>query len=307
MEVAQAPPLQQANRAPTVSNAIADATIVNESGTHQVSLSGVFNDGDSDSLTITAASSDTAKATVSVATDYSSLTVTAKARGQATITVTANDGNGGTVDDTFTVTVKAAPTVASAISDISGLEADATQEVSLSGVFSDADNDTLTITAASSDEAKATVSVATDGSQLTLSGVAEGTTTITVTARDSDGNRVSDTFDVSVTAPPPQEPEPPAGPPTVSNLRCIAETDRVAFLWDEPEWSGGEVYAYDYQLTLPGGRTEGSRVKNSTLLYRPGSYPSGGETSVSIKVIYETPDGREVKSAAATLTCTVGE
>ena len=196
--VAKAPQLQQANRAPTVTSAIGDATIINESGTHQESLSGVFTDADSDSLTITAASSDETKATVSVAPDYSSLTVTAKARGAATITVTADDGNGGTVSDTFTVTVKAAPTVASALADVSGLEEAATQDVSLSGVFSDADGDTLTVTAASSDETKATVSVASDGSNLTLTGVAEGTATITVTAQDSDGNRVSDTFDAPV-------------------------------------------------------------------------------------------------------------
>ena len=74
----------------------------------------------------------------------------------------------------------------------------ATQDVSLSGVFSDADGDSLTITAASSDNAKATVAVASDGSKLTLSGVAEGAATITVTARDSDGNTVSDTFDAPV-------------------------------------------------------------------------------------------------------------
>ena len=188
----------QPNRAPTVSSAIADATIVNESGTHQASLSGVFTDADNDSLTITADSSDDAKATVSVASDGSSLTVTAKSKGTATITVTANDGNGGSVDDTFTVTVKAAPVVASVIADISGLEEGATQDVSLSGVFSDADGDTLTITASSSDETKATVSVASDGSRLTLTGVAEGTATITVTAEDSDGNTVSNTFDVEV-------------------------------------------------------------------------------------------------------------
>ena len=89
--------------------------------THQVSLTGVFADADSDALTVTAASSDTAKATVSVTADYSSLTVTAQARGTATITVTANDGRGSTVQDAFTVTVKAAPTVASAISDVSSL------------------------------------------------------------------------------------------------------------------------------------------------------------------------------------------
>ncbi len=187
-----------ANNAPTVASAIADATIVNESGTSQASLSGVFNDADGDSLTVTAKSSDTAKATVSVATDGSTLTVTAKARGTATITATASDGNGGTVDDAFTVTVKAAPTVASAIADVSGLEAGDTRDVSLSGVFSDADGDALTITAASSNTAKVTAAVASDGSRLTLAGVAEGNATITVTAQDSDGNQASDAFQVEV-------------------------------------------------------------------------------------------------------------
>ena len=185
------------NNAPTVSSAIADATIVNESGTMQVSLTGVFGDADNDSLTITAASDDTAVATVSVAADGSSLTVTAQSRGTATITVTASDGNGGSVEDAFTVVVKAAPAVASALADVTGLAAGATQDISLSGVFSDADGDTLTVSAASSGDAIATVSLASDGSKLTLAGVAEGTTTITITAQDSDGNTVSD-FDVSV-------------------------------------------------------------------------------------------------------------
>ena len=113
------------------------------------------------------------------------------------------------MEDSFTVTVKAAPEVASALADVTGLEQGATQDVSLSGVFSDADGDALTITAASSDGAIATVTVASDGSTLTLTGVAEGTANITVTAQDSDGNRVSDAFDVSV-EPEPEEAEQPA-------------------------------------------------------------------------------------------------
>ena len=204
--------LENRNSAPTVSSAIADAVIVSESGTHQVSLSGVFSDADSDALTITAASSDSSKATVSVASDYSTLTVSAQARGAAEITVTANNGNGGTVSDTFTVTVKAAPVVASAISDLS-LEVDATQGVSLSGVFSDPDNDALTITAASSDGNTAAVTLAADRSRLTVAGIAEGTATITVTAQDADGNRVSDAFTVAVEA---EEQGASDGAPTVA-------------------------------------------------------------------------------------------
>ena len=303
VSVVKAPEPLQANRAPTVATAIDDITIVNESGAKQVSLSGVFSDADNDSMTVTAASSDEAVATVSVAVGYSALTVAAQSRGEATITVTASDGNGGTVEDTFDVTVKAAPGVASAISDVTGLEAAATQDISLSGTFNDADGDALTITAASSDGAKATVTVASDYSKLTVAGVAEGTATITVTAQDTDGNRVSDAFDVEVVE---AEAEADHGdPPLVANLRCIAETDRVAFLWDAPEWSGGDLYAYDYQLTLPGGRSESGRIIGSTLLLRPGEYQQGAEASVNIKVVYETANGREVRSAAARLTCSV--
>ena len=200
------------NNAPTVASVIADATIVKESGTHEASLSGVFNDADGDDLTITATSSDEKAATVSVAADYSKVTVTAKARGTTTVTVTAADGKGGTVSDEFSVKVKASPAVASAISDVSGLEVDDARKISLSGVFTDADGDSLTVTAASSKDAVAAVVVATDQSALTLTGKSEGTATVTVTAEDSDGNSVSDAFDVTVVAK-----QPVNNPPTVSS------------------------------------------------------------------------------------------
>ena len=119
-----------------------------------------------------------------------------------TITLTiSDDDTGGAVEDAFTVTVKTAPTVALAIGDIPDLAAGDTRDVSLSGVFSDLDGDALTITAGSSSDGVATVVVSADQSRLTLTGVAEGTATITVTAEDADGNRVSDAFDVTVAAP----------------------------------------------------------------------------------------------------------
>ena len=211
------------NQSPTLAAALSDVTIANESGTRQVSLSGVFRDADKDSLSITAMSSDENKATVSVSSGHASLTVTAKARGAATITVRADDGKGGTVSDAFTVKVKAAPVVASALADVAGLKIGATQQVSLSGVFIDADGDPLSITAASSDAATATVTVAYDGSALTLAGVAEGAVTITVTAQDADGNTVSDAFDGTITAP--QEQDPANQAPTVSS--AIADTTIV--------------------------------------------------------------------------------
>ena len=291
----QQPPQAPPNQPPTVASGIADATIVNESGTRQVSLDGVFDDADGDSLTVTAASSDDAKATVSVSADYSSLTVTAQAWGTTTVTVTANDGRGGTVSDAFTVTVKAAPVVASAISDVSGMGVGDSQDVSLSGVFDDADGDALTFSADTSDPAIAEAFLF--QGILTVAGLADGSATITVTAQDSDGNAVRDTFNVKV-----------VGPPTpVSNLSCIASTGQVLFQWDVPEWSGAEVYAYDYDLTLPDGRNQQVRLQGYPVVREPGDYQVGAEASISVKAVYELADGSEVSSEAASLSCTVAE
>ncbi len=97
------------------------------------------------------------------------------------------------------------------------------------------------------------------------------------------------------------------GEPTrVQNLRCITETSRVAFLWDAPEWSGIRASSYDYDLTLPDGRRESGRIKLDTLLYRPGSYQSGKQTTVRVSAIFEDVDGRDVASQEAMLVCTVG-
>ena len=191
--------VDEANNAPTVASAIADIDGLEPGDTQNVSLTSVFTDADNDTLTIEAESSDTAVATVTVATGYASLTVTAVKAGTATITVTADDGNDGTVSDTFTVTVdNNTPTVASAISDIDGLEPDDTRQVSLAGVFDDANNDPLTITAESSSNTVATVTVASGYGSLTVRAVGEGTATITVTANDGNGGTVSDTFTVTV-------------------------------------------------------------------------------------------------------------
>ena len=99
--------------------------------------------------------------------------------------------------------------MASALADVTGRPVESEQFVLLSGVFSDADGDALTVSATSSANAVATVSVVADYHTLTVAGVAEGAATITVTARDADGNRVSDAFEVTVAkAEEPQEQEP---------------------------------------------------------------------------------------------------
>ncbi|MCY4580583.1 MAG: cadherin-like beta sandwich domain-containing protein, partial [Chloroflexi bacterium] len=211
--------VERPNRAPFVTSPLPDISMrVDRPIGFGVIVQGTFSDPDGDRLDVTSTSSDENVVTASMR-NQALLSLSPVSAGTAVITVTAKDDRGGTAQDSFTVVVssddqnqqKAAPVVASAIADISGLEAEDSRTISMSAVFSDPDGDTVTVTqASSSDISIAAVSAAIDGSTsaitaITVTGVSEGTATITVTARDADGNTVSDAFDVTVNAPAAQQ------------------------------------------------------------------------------------------------------
>ncbi len=113
------------------------------------------------------------------------------------------------------------PTVSATPADVSGLEAGATREVSLAGVFHDPDGDALTITGGPDDDAIVTVEVASDGSKLTLTGVSEGAAIVLVFAQDPSGESVFTEFNVSVVA----APEPAASALTGAAARYDADSN----------------------------------------------------------------------------------
>ncbi|WP_311082964.1 Ig-like domain-containing protein [Paenibacillus polymyxa] len=191
------------NHAPTVETSISNVTTGAADGIKTVSLAGVFADEDNDALTYTTTSTNTGVATVSVT--GSDLKITPMNAGTATIAVTANDGNGGTVDTQFSVTitpvipeaVNHAPTVETSISNVTTGAADGIKTVSLAGVFADEDSNTLTYTATSTDMGVATIAVT--GSDLKITPVNAGTATIMVTANDGKGGTVDAQFNVTIT------------------------------------------------------------------------------------------------------------
>ncbi len=199
------------NRVPTVANAISDVTIANGAST-TVSLANVFSDADNDTLGLSASASNSAALTVSVS--GTTLSLTAKQHTIVSVRVIANDGK-SQVQDVFTVTINSAPTVANAVADAGPLPAGQTLTVNMNNVFSDADSDYFTFGVTTSDSAVATVSWS-DGT-LTVTGVALGSATITMTASDNYGGSVSDSFAVTVTAggnaPPPPDNNDPNDPP----------------------------------------------------------------------------------------------
>ncbi len=162
-----------------------------------IDVSSYFTEPDGEALTYGATSSNPAVATVTVA--GSRVTVTAVAKGTSNVTVTATDPGGLTATQTFQFTVpNRDPEAVGTIPDQT-VEVDETTTVDLTSFFEDPDGDPLTYAAASSRSAVARGSVS--GSILTVSAVAPGTATLTVTARDNDGASVTQRFDVTVPQP----------------------------------------------------------------------------------------------------------
>ena len=184
------------NPAPTAVDAIDDITgLVANGSTGTVDVVNNFSDP-YDMLMFAAVSNNTAAATVEVS--GSVVTIEPVAAGMATITVTATDLANQSIEQTFMVTVAAneAPTIASAIANITDLVANgSTRTVDVVDNFSDT-NDMLTFTAMSSTDAIATVGVS--GSEVTITPVAAGMATITVTATDLADQTVTQTFEVTV-------------------------------------------------------------------------------------------------------------
>ena len=151
-------------------------------------------DPDGDVLTYAAASSNVGIASVSVS--GSDVAVTSMAAGSATVTVTATDPGGLSARQSFTVTVP--NRTPEAVGEIGGVEVlvDGVAELDVAAYFTDPDGDELVYAAASADTIRAMVSMS--GSMLTVTGVAAGSATVTVTATDPGGLSARQSFTVTV-------------------------------------------------------------------------------------------------------------
>ena len=160
---------------------ISDMTLTEGDSAKTVDLASVFSDPDGDTITFSTRSSNSDSVTASVS--GSTLTLTPVAEGTSAVTVTGNDGE-GTGSMTFNVTVRTPsnnpPT--GSLSNVTLTVGGDALTVDLSSSFSDPDGDTLTFSASSSESGVASVGVS--GSTLTITPVAEGTSTISVTADD---------------------------------------------------------------------------------------------------------------------------
>ena len=174
----------------------ADSQTVSAGANIIVSLSA--SDPDGDPLTFTAVSDNPAVATASAAPSATGVdvTITGVMAGSATIRVDAEDGRGGVATTSFAVSVTSAnqPPVIEQVPDQTLMVG---EEISLTLTISDGNGDPIVLTAIAQDQAVATAE-AVGSDTVVLRGVAEGTTTVDLTADDNQGGVVMSGFQVTV-------------------------------------------------------------------------------------------------------------
>ncbi len=196
------------NDAPVVVSPIADLTVDEDapSTDDYVALNSVFADIEGDELSFAVANNNTSLVTAAIdEEDNLDLSFAANSAGNAQIIITANDGNGGTVQDTFAVTVISvdAPVVANAIADLTVAEDAAARNnyVALNSVFTDPQGDELTFAVANTNTSLVTAAIdAGDNLDLSFAANGNGTAQLTITADDGNGNTAFDIFIVTVSA-----------------------------------------------------------------------------------------------------------
>ena len=188
------------NRAPVTVGTIPDQKVYLGGVSITIDAAPYFSDADGDALTYTVSDSDLANQKIGISlTSGGQVTIGATLQtGTVTVRVYAADAS-AFATQTFTVTVAPAgraPTAKGTISDSTKKVGHSAYSVDLSGYFTDADGDTLTYTAVSSDTAIATVSLS--SATLSVAPVAEGKATITATATDPSGGFATQDFTMTV-------------------------------------------------------------------------------------------------------------
>ena len=169
----------------------------------------------------------------------------------------------------------AAPTAVSTIAPVSVTMGQMTAAMDVSSYFSDADmGDTLTYTAMSDMEMYATADIPADSSMLTITGVAVGSATITVTATDSMGAMATQEIMVTVEAAEPEE----VGPATGVTTGPFNEGGVIQVNWDAaPNATGYIIYAVNVdELNNPDGQIVVEPVNDAAAeTYNLGGLKSG--------------------------------
>ena len=191
------------NNPPEVVGSVPDQTLFLDDAGTQLYMTSYFRDEDGDILRFMPQSSNPRVVTAS--SSGNAITFNVIDLGEVSMTVLAEDPEGATAFVTFTVTVLPPNNAPEAVGEIPAQTlrvGEPALALNLAPYFTDADGDLLTFTAGTADGSILTVDIA--GSVVTMTGVAAGETTMTVTATDTSGESAMQ--EVAVTALPANRP-----------------------------------------------------------------------------------------------------
>ncbi|WP_420464386.1 Ig-like domain-containing protein [Candidatus Palauibacter sp.] len=273
------------NRGPQAVGTISTQTL--EAGSSgSVDVAAYFSDPDDDALTYAATTSGAAVATASVS--GSVVTLSAVSAGMATVTVTASDPSGASVTQGVRVEVERGngPPETSGTIPAQSVEAGDAVTFDVSPYFSDPDGDALTYAASSSNSGVATASRV--DSEVTISGRAPGTATVTVTASDADGTSAVQEIAVTVTGRQDNRPPEPRGdiPSLFVTAGESGEVDMSSYFSD-PD---GDALTYNAATSAAG--VVAASVSDGTL-----TLTAGTRGTATVTVTSGDPGGLEAESS----------
>ena len=286
------------NRAPTVTTPIPEQTIgLGKPG--RIDLSLHFTDPDDDALEYTAASSDRA---VRVSVRDSTLTLRARDKGTADVTVTATDSDGLAVEHTFTVVVaNQAPTVVRQFPELT-VGRDEKLTFPISGYFSDPDRDRLTYTGSTADTRIARASIS--GTELTLTGVTAGETTLTLTATDPEGLTATQTSQLKVVGQGGGAPNPVGTIPDQTISQRVERTLSVSEYFRDPNGDALRYRATTDNSAVATASASGSSVTvrgvatGEATLSVTATDPGGRSTSQHARIVIVVPGSGPVAAGS---------
>lgn len=185
------------NALPKIVNSIGDQLFQENFDSTAIDLTMVFIDPDGDDLIYSPTSSDESILTVEIVGDE--LKVHEVSNGTAMINIIVDDSREGVIDYSFDFTINASPQIVNPVTDITLPNGFTTHSIDLSTTFTDPDGDALSIIVENSVDSVITIGIT--GTQLTISEVNPGISTITLNVDDGKGGSINDEFMVEVEEP----------------------------------------------------------------------------------------------------------
>ncbi|MCB9437482.1 MAG: hypothetical protein H6673_10895 [Anaerolineales bacterium] len=242
------------------------------------------------------------------------LRITGNAEGSSNVTVTVRDARGATASTIFSVTVTAppAPNQSPTIAAIGNQTIEVGQTLNIDLTMSDPDGDSLTFSSTSGDTSLVTTGQV-DSNTLSITGVAQGSTSITVAVGDGRGGSATTSFNVQV-----NPATVPNQNPTIDSIPDqaveVAKSVKVGLSYSDPDGDSMSLFANssnagiatvfqsaDFELTVNGVST-GSATITVTI-----NDARGGTATKTFSVNVTAANQNPTISAAGDQTCSAGD